>query len=117
MLADGTNANAIEQRDIATTSVQTVIFVANANVGAGTTGPFASGAVMKHASAFDLVGLTGRTIMNGGGVVPFTFTSAPSGLSRMLLGNGRNNPLGGWLRRVTYWPRVLTDAELQQVTT
>jgi len=28
-----------------------------------------------------------------------------------------NNALNGTLRRVTYWPRVLSDAEMQQVTT
>ena len=28
-----------------------------------------------------------------------------------------NETMTGYIRRVSYWPRVLTDAEMQQVTT
>ena len=70
---------------------------------------------MKHAAAFG--SLAGATAINGAAAVPFTYTSNPTGINRLDIGFGRLAPLNGWVRRVRYWPRVLSAAELQSVTT
>ena len=57
------------------------------------------------------------------GAAPFTSTTAivmPVGVNKIGLGNlvgAGSFFLNGYLRRVQYWPRALTNAELQQVTT
>lgn len=44
-------------------------------------------------------------------------SGTPTGVSRFSLGTLGTVPISSYLRRVRYWPRVLTAAELAQVTT
>ena len=44
---------------------------------------------------------------------PATYTTLRFGIAD----NASNNPANGYIRRVIYWPRALSDAEMQQVTT
>jgi hypothetical protein len=109
------NNNILELRFTGTTIAEARVFSANVNVGGGTSGAFTANTVMKHAATF--VSLAGNTVLNGGAVAPFTFTSNPTGINRLAIGYARNGILNGWARRVRYWPRALTNAELQSVTT
>jgi len=52
---------------------------------------------------------------NGGAAVTDTAGTVPSGLSQVLLG-GPSGILNGYLRRITYYPRRLSNAELQAIT-
>ena len=55
---------------------------------------------------------------NGGTVATDTAGTLPSGLDKMWLGSYRDGTyLNGHLRRITYYPRRLTNAELQTLTT
>ena len=56
---------------------------------------------------------TSATLVTGYGVLSSVGRSVPH------TGRGRVTPTSclGHIRRVSYWPRVLTDAEMQQVTT
>jgi hypothetical protein len=92
------------------------VFAANAPVGiANTSNSVTANTVIKHAGAFG--SLVGATVLNGGTVTPLTFTSNPTGINRLAIGSGRPTTLSGWVRRIRYWPRILTNAELQAVTT
>lgn len=51
---------------------------------------------------------------NGGAVVTDASGTVPSGLDQMTLGA---NNFNGYLRRITYYPRALSNAELQSLTT
>jgi len=56
---------------------------------------------------------------DGGTVATDSTATIPSGLTRFDLGSdhaGFNNVKAGYLRRVTYYPRRLTNAELQAIT-
>jgi hypothetical protein len=53
---------------------------------------------------------------NGGAAVTDTAGTVPSGLSQVILG-GPSGILNGYLRRITYYPRRLSNAELQTLTT
>ncbi|HXU05114.1 MAG TPA: hypothetical protein VN903_29335 [Polyangia bacterium] len=47
-------------------------------------------------------------------------SGAPAALptpTRLTFGTGRNNPLNGYVRRVSYWNTALSNAQLQAVTT
>jgi hypothetical protein len=78
------------------------------------------GAVSKGVSVQG--GGTGKICLNGGGIG----TGAQTGFATLAtagVGIGGANPgvaiesMSGIIRRVQYWPRVLSDAEMQQVTT
>jgi hypothetical protein len=62
-----------------------------------------------------------RGVVNGGVVASAAITSGPvSGATRLSIGCspwGLDSPFSGWMRRITYWPRVLSNAEMQSVTT
>ena len=56
---------------------------------------------------------------NGGAPSTDSSGALPSGLNRMLLGNSNsaaNTFLNGYLRRITYYPRRLSNDELQTIT-
>jgi hypothetical protein len=62
---------------------------------------------------------TAAVCANGGTVQTTAVTGLPPGINRLTLGSGYGGilPLSGWLRRARYWPRVLSNSELQSVTT
>jgi len=55
---------------------------------------------------------------NGGAVVTSTTAGLPSGLTQMTIGRSGTgaNQANGWIRRITYYPRRLSNAELQALT-
>jgi hypothetical protein len=55
---------------------------------------------------------------NGGAVVTSTTAGLPSGLTQMTIGRSGTgaNQANGWIRRITYYPRRLSNAELQAIT-
>jgi hypothetical protein len=87
-------------------------FLANGNT-------IAANVVMKAAAS--LAGTTGKNCLNGGAVVSaggFTTGYGLIGTNGVTLMGTSNPPdvLSGYLRRVQYWPRALSDAEMQGVT-
>jgi hypothetical protein len=73
--------------------------------------------------ATTLSGTSGKVCLNGGAVgtgvmsggYPTITTAGVSFMTTAASPSTEN--VTGWLRRVQYWPRVLSDAEMQQVTT
>lgn len=55
---------------------------------------------------------------NGGSIASDTSGSLPTAIAQMRLGNNPNSGvlLNGWLRRIAYYPRRLSNAELQGIT-
>jgi hypothetical protein len=75
-------------------------------------------AVVKAASTW--VSNTGQIEANGGTVVSGSQTTGFGGLVSngiQFFGDGNGNQGSGWLQVVKYWPRALSSAELQWVTT
>ena len=79
------------------------------------------GAVSKAVSAFASP-TTSQICLNAG--VPVTSAALSSGYAALassgflFMGNGvTGENISGYLRRFSYWPRVLSNAEMQQVTT
>ena len=82
-----------------------------------TNGTITSGATVKVAGAYAINSFNLST--NGGIGTGDTSGSVPSGLTRLSLGSytaSALNPLNGYLRRITYYPRRLSNAELQSIT-
>ena len=82
-----------------------------------TNGTITSGATVKVAGAYAINSFNLST--NGGIGTEDTSGSVPSGLTRLSLGSytaSALNPLNGYLRRIVYYPRRLSNAELQSIT-
>jgi hypothetical protein len=77
----------------------------------------ASGVLTKAAFAYKQDDFAGT--VNGGTVVTDTTGTIPT-VTQLMLGNGDTlgaNVFNGYLRRITYYPRKLSSAELQSITT
>ena len=73
------------------------------------------GVAFKHAAAYKINDIA--SAFNGSNLLTYTTATLPTA-TRMLLGNGSGgNYLNGYLRRITYYPRRLSNVELQSITT
>jgi hypothetical protein len=115
-LDDGSDANRVQ---LSTGASFTVFnpFVITANVSQGNSvviiNPIGS---HKTAAAFRANSLIGA--MDGILGAEDTVLTMPSGISRLCVGNSNNVSqfVNGYLRRITYYPRRLSNAELQAIT-
>jgi hypothetical protein len=73
--------------------------------------------VFKSATTF--TGTAAKAVLNAGTVASGTYNGAFSNITSFLLGNstGGSGNINGHLRRITFYPRVLTSTELQTLTT
>lgn len=118
-LSDGTVSNRLVLRALAG-SASTANFYSSV-AGTSLVSPAISGtvanAVTKLAAGWN--GTAPRGTLNGGTVVSYS-QGMPAGLNALTIGNnvvGQTAVFDGPIRRIRYWPRMLTDAELQSVTT
>ena len=114
-LNDNTANNIYSFRMIAPNVSEIRVFSSNISAGFSQL-TFTANTPIKAAATFG-TGLSGNFTQNGAPPQAYTFTAAPVSTSRLVIGFGRQAPLDGWVRRVTYWPRQLSNTELQQVTT
>ena len=80
-------------------------------------GSVAANVAAKVGGSWNGVAAVGSS--NGGAVVSNAL-GIPAGLNLLTFGNdfsGASLYINGWMRRVQYWPRALSNSELQQVTT
>jgi hypothetical protein len=118
---DGTVNNSIWSMAYGTPGVFTPITqatVAGAATGYLNNGGVSMTPIIKQASAWS-VGASLQQTANGGAVQSVALTTLPT-VTRLALGSGATGalaPLNGCLRQFSYWPRVLTNTELQSVTT
>jgi hypothetical protein len=92
--------------------------VAGAATGYANYGPQTSTPIIKQASAWS-AGTSLQQTTNGGAVQSVALTTLPT-VTRLVLGSGTPGglaPLNGCLRQFSYWPRALSNTELQSVTT
>ena len=78
------------------------------------------GAISKGAASY--VPGTGKVCLNGGTVASGAMTTgfaacATAGVGLMGDNTSATDIMTGYIRRVSYWPRALSDTEMQQVTT
>ena len=114
----GTNA-AMQKYQTSAGASATVSYIAGVgNFDPNPTGIPAQGAIVKTALAIDN---TGKAVSRDGGTVATTSVLPPlSGMTTMFIGsqNGAGNTQvsNTWIRRITYYPRRLSNAELQAIT-
>jgi hypothetical protein len=123
------NARIIDQQGAPTGGGITPIFVASSQFAAQYDGNAAvtSGNVLANntvsKAATTWTPSTGKVCANGGGVASGAMTSGysslvPTGVFLLIGANaGNTDNAPGYIRAVRYWSRVLTDAEMQTVTT
>lgn len=111
---DGTSNESIRLRTISTDPFFTVTDggVDQANIDAGTVASYTS---YKFAGAYKANDFA--TCINGGTVQTDTSGTLPTVTQMMLGTSAATNYLNGHLQRVTYYPRRLSDGELQTITT
>jgi hypothetical protein len=82
-----------------------------------TANAYSEGIVSKLALGYEA--LNHATVANGGTPATNTAVGVPAGLTAMRLGDQADGfgPLNGYLRRITYYPRRLSNADLQTITT
>jgi hypothetical protein len=100
-------------------NVGTSAFVGGTIQGTATGLPAISGgATFKAAANYVLATLTVNCATNSQMGTPAVMSALPASYSGVGIGGGmRGNPLNGYIRRVRYWPRALSNTELQAVTT
>lgn len=111
---DGTSNESIRLRTVSTDPFFTVTDggVDQANIDAGTVASYTS---YKFAGAYKANDFA--TCINGGTVQTDTSGTLPTVTQMMLGTSAAANYLNGHLQRITYYPRRLSDAELQTITT
>jgi hypothetical protein len=117
-VSDGSvSTNAIQNFQTALGGSATVSYVASVSDFAPTpTGVSADGAIVKTATAIDGAG---KAMCRDGGTVATSAVLPPlSGMTTMFIGGNGNLPGNSdtWIRRITYYPRRLSNAELQAIT-
>ena len=119
-LTDGTSTNRLALRAISggTGIATTVTSISSVSTISTSLGLFSQNTVAKQAASWN--GTTNLGCLNAAPVVS-TAVGMPSGLNVLCVGNflpaSTINCINGWVRRVRYWPRALSAAELQSVTT
>jgi hypothetical protein len=106
-------------------NISATAFPNTSTVSGGTSDGFASvaGTVTANTTAKVAAAYASNDLaisLNGGTVATDNTVTIPSGLTRFDLGSdhlGFNNVKAGYLRRITYYPRALSAAELQAITT
>lgn len=99
-------------------SVSQQVFQASTNrLTLATANNLIPGVAQKAAITYDTGSLAGSVVLNGGTVASGIASAAYPALGTLFLGGGRGSPISGYISRVRYWPRVLSDAEMQSVTT
>lgn len=94
------------------------IVAAGVTTSPANTGTWATGAVGKVAFAFGVGTNQAATAFNGGAPALASPAATPIGINAMKFGNLSGMvALGGYIRRAAYYPRRLSDAELQAITT
>jgi hypothetical protein len=117
-ISDGTTNNRIEMyRDITSNNIAALATVGGGVVFNQTLGAAPLGNPFKVALA--VTGGRQSFALNGALAAPTLSGSVPSGGTTLNIGNSPNGAacLDGYIRRIQYWPRVLSDAEMQAVTT
>jgi hypothetical protein len=115
IFAAGNVANGCRIQVATTNSVQAVI-TRSGTLATLTMDNLTVGQVYKAASTY-LQG-TCAASDNGAAVVTATSANTPASISLLCFGQiGAGNVMCGWLRRCRYWNRVLSNTELQFVTT
>jgi hypothetical protein len=106
-LAVSTNSSRNLRGQVAIGGTFTTISTANA---------YTEGVVSKLALGYQA--LNHAAVANGGTAATDTTVNVPSGLTTMRLGDqsGGAGNVNGYLRRITYYPRRLSNAELQAIT-
>ena len=115
-LDDGTTANLLGLRLTSTVQANAFAFIANVLAGNITPAAFVPNAVLKAAVAADNTSHACAATVNGSTASTFALSGTLPTLTRLNIGGGRTNAVNGWMRRVRYWPRVLSGAELQTIT-
>jgi hypothetical protein len=118
VLNDGTTNNRLALRALPANGASPLFYstVASASTLSTALGTISSGAVAKIAGMWN--GTAPRGVLNGGAPVGYS-SVLPTGITTLVLGNsavGGSSTLNGYIRRVTYWNRALSDTEMQQVT-
>ncbi len=117
-ISEATSANfyRIFQSQVVGVKATSNMFSGGANPGRLEAGGAYSNATVKAASAF---AASDRALSaNGGAAVTSATGALPVGVTTLLLGQqiGNLNFINGWLRRVSYYPRRLSNAELVSIT-
>jgi hypothetical protein len=91
------------------------IFAAPSNPGV-ILGNWIANAITKGAATYAGLAVTGS--LNGAAIQSGAMGSSPVGINNLKVGcsAAAGDELDGWIRRIRYWPRALSNAELQAVT-
>ena len=118
VITDGTTTNRLGLRPLASgIGAISVTSISGTTTTSASFGTASANVPAKMASSWS--GTTNLGCLNAGSVVS-TSVGLPPALNVLTIGNvlaGSLLSLNGWVRRVRYWPRVLSNAELQSVTT
>lgn len=96
-------------------TTQTFLSASN-TYGATQANTLTANSLVKTGFTYALAGLAVKHASNGGAVVSGVSTNFPAYTNLYIGGMGRGQALNSTISRIRYWPRALTDAQLQAAT-
>jgi hypothetical protein len=116
-LDDGSVSNRIRLYNPSTTAFVGGVTIGGAGEISSSAGSIAPGTIAKIGLTYG----TGNVVASGNGSAPIsTAAGVPVAITSLRIGEAGAAPFlpaYGWIRRTRYWPRALSNTELQQVTT
>ena len=118
-ISDNNTTNRLILRGQTTASASALLgtSIAGTTTFSGALGNVSANGVSKMCGAWN--GTTANGSLNGAAPVSYA-VGMPGSITTLTIGNGTAGSglwINGWMRRVRYWPRALSNAELQSVTT
>ena len=120
MGVDPSNCFRISQPNTAGSTLANVFTGGTGRGGPGDTSAHVANVPFRNAATYDTVALRVSVSTSGAPPTVATVNFYPTMTTLDIGGTappGRGGAMAGWMRVVQYWPRVLPDAGLQQVTT
>lgn len=116
--SDGTVNNLMEVRNqgLLGGDFRSVVFVANLNKGANITSGISANIPFKGGFSYNYSTLATNVMLNGGPLLTGSVSALPPTITTLSLGIIRQNTIDGWVKKLRYYPRMLSASQFQKAT-
>lgn len=96
-------------------NIQAIVWLANTLVSLGSQFPYSLNVPNRIGISYNVAAAMMQSVVNGGTVSQSATATFPT-VTQIRIGLTRSFALDGYIRRIRYWPRALSGAEMQSAT-